>query len=114
ANLASGINAEISVVRVVHPDIRSAAERNRIRMETEQKVRAAGSAELRKYIKEIRVVFDDVVNGICERAAETKADAIVMGVRGNVQWDRAATHIPWAVAHRVIAQATCPVLTLRG
>jgi nucleotide-binding universal stress UspA family protein len=66
-------------------------------------------AHLGKRIREIRLVFDDVVYGICETALETKADAIVMRVRGNVRWDRAATHLPWALAHRVIAKATCPV-----
>jgi nucleotide-binding universal stress UspA family protein len=114
AILAADLDAQVSVIRVVHPDILSIAERCRISKETEEKVKAAGGAELWEHVDEVRLVSDNVVQGICETAVLTKADVIVMGVRGNVRWDRAATHLPWALAHRVIANATCPVLTLRG
>jgi nucleotide-binding universal stress UspA family protein len=49
---------------------------------------------------------------ILQEALDTRADLIVLGVRvasGNLG---AATHLPWATAHKVIAQAHCPVLTI--
>ena len=49
---------------------------------------------------------------ILQEALDGKADLIVLGVRaasGNLV---AATHLPWATAHKVIAQAHCPVLTI--
>ncbi len=46
-------------------------------------------------------------------AKEQQAGLIVMGVRhsGSVV---AATHLPWTTAHKVVAEASCPVLTVRG
>jgi hypothetical protein len=36
----------------------------------------------------------------------------VLGVRAAAGHLGAATHLPWATAHKVIAQAHCPVLTI--
>ena len=47
-------------------------------------------------------------------AAERKADLIVLGVRSAGPHLRAATHLSSAIAHRVIAEAGCPVLTMRN
>ncbi len=46
-------------------------------------------------------------------AEEKKVDLIVMGVRG-AALAAAATRLPWAIAHKVVAQSPCPVLTVRG
>jgi nucleotide-binding universal stress UspA family protein len=46
-------------------------------------------------------------------AAEKAIDLIVMGVRRTAPLF-SATRFPWATAHKVVAQATCPVLTVRG
>jgi nucleotide-binding universal stress UspA family protein len=49
------------------------------------------------------------------RTTETvSADLIILGVRGGGTWGRAATHAPGPVAYNVIAQAPCPVLTIRS
>jgi hypothetical protein len=48
------------------------------------------------------------------RTNRVRASAIVMGVRGGGDWERATTHIPWALAHRIIAGTKYPVLTIRG
>lgn len=47
-------------------------------------------------------------------AKRRQADMIVLGMKG-VEGDLgASTHLPWAVAHKVIVGAKCPVLTVRG
>jgi nucleotide-binding universal stress UspA family protein len=51
---------------------------------------------------------------ILEVAERRKADLIVLGVRRPSGFPGAATHLPIATAHKVVAQATCPVLTVRG
>jgi len=51
---------------------------------------------------------------ILDVAARSKADLIVLGVRQPSGFPGAATHLPIAVAHDVISQAVCPVLTVRG
>ena len=49
---------------------------------------------------------------ILQKAAESEADLIVLGVRPAARHLAAATHLPWATAHKVIAHAQCPVLTI--
>jgi universal stress protein A len=59
------------------------------------------------------VVSDSPAHGILRAAAEHNAGLIVMGANRAAS-ARTAAHIPWAVAHQVICEATCPVLTVRG
>jgi nucleotide-binding universal stress UspA family protein len=49
---------------------------------------------------------------ILEAAQRERADLIILGLRRAKGYLR-ATHLPNAVAHQVISQATCPVLTVR-
>ena len=114
SQLARMFDAKISVIRAVRPDIRSRAERNRITTETKLMIETAAGPALLKRIETIHVEFGHPVKVITGFADRSKADAIVMGIRGGGEWDRATTHIPWALAHRVIAHAACPVLTIRG
>jgi len=46
-------------------------------------------------------------------AAEKKADLIAMGARRS-RHPFALSHLAWAMTHRVLARAKCPVLTVRG
>jgi nucleotide-binding universal stress UspA family protein len=51
---------------------------------------------------------------ILQVAKNRRADLIVLGVRRPTGFPGAATHLPMATAHKVVAQAACPVLTVRG
>jgi nucleotide-binding universal stress UspA family protein len=51
---------------------------------------------------------------ILELAKERGADLIVLGVRDAAKRMGAATHLERTTAHRVVAHAHCPVLTVRG
>jgi nucleotide-binding universal stress UspA family protein len=51
---------------------------------------------------------------ILEVAKQRKADLIVLGVRCPSGFPGAATHLPVATAHKIVAHAECPVLTVRG
>lgn len=114
SGFARKFNCSVSVIRAADPDIQSHLERSRIRKETEEKIEAAADPDLRRRIGKIQVEFAHPAAAIPSFANRLKAGAIVMGVRGGGDWDRATTHIPWALAHRIIAQAKLPVLTIRG
>ena len=58
------------------------------------------------------VHFGPPAECILQEARDSKADLIVLGVRAAAGHLGAATHLPWATAHQVIAQAHCPVLTI--
>lgn len=43
-----------------------------------------------------------------------KTHAIVLGARREGAFTGSATHIPGSIAHQIISNAPCPVLTIRG
>ena len=55
-----------------------------------------------------------VAEKILEVAKKRNADLIVLGVHRPSGFPGAATHLPTAIAHKVVTQANCPVLTVRG
>jgi len=63
---------------------------------------------------ETMVRFGNPGERILEYAKETAADLIVMGVRAPRTGVGLGTHFERATAHRVVTQAICPVLTMRG
>ena len=59
---------------------------------------------------ELAVEFGFTAEEIMVTAAKRSADLILMGVRAG----RAdASHAPWSIAHQVVHEAHCPVLTVR-
>jgi nucleotide-binding universal stress UspA family protein len=62
---------------------------------------------------EFVVRFQFPAEGILELAKEREVDLIVMGVRKSSDTGM-PDHLPWPVASRVVAEAPCPVLTVRG
>ncbi|MFZ0213015.1 MAG: universal stress protein [Candidatus Acidiferrales bacterium] len=56
----------------------------------------------------------DPATRIVTAAKERGADLIVLGVRNATKHLGAATHLERVTAHRVVANAKCPVLTVRG
>ncbi len=60
------------------------------------------------------VEVGEAADKILQVAKEKKAAVIVLGVRPEAGFPGAATHLPIATAHKVVSQALCPVLTVRG
>jgi nucleotide-binding universal stress UspA family protein len=60
------------------------------------------------------VRYGNPAERILEAAMEFEADLIVLGVRNAAGHLGAATHLERTTAHKVVARATCPVLTVRG
>jgi nucleotide-binding universal stress UspA family protein len=56
----------------------------------------------------------DPAEKILQVAVEKKASLIVMGAHPERGFPGASTHLPMAIAHKVVSQATCPVLTVRA
>ena len=57
--------------------------------------------------------FEFPAEGILGFAKERNVNLIVMGVRQSAD-SALPEHLPWPVASQVVAQARCPVLTVRG
>lgn len=69
-------------------------------------------AEL-QYTPETILEFGDPARRILQTACERDADLIVLGARAAEELV-ATTHLPWSTAHQVLANAKCPVLTVRA
>jgi nucleotide-binding universal stress UspA family protein len=81
---------------------------------TREALRALLPAEAEAWCKpEFVARFEFPVEGILRLAEERDVNLIVMGVRksGKIAMQQ---HLPWPIASRVVAQARCPVLTVRG
>jgi nucleotide-binding universal stress UspA family protein len=65
-----------------------------------------------QYPPETMLEFGHAPKCILKIAADREADMIVLGARTSAEVG--TTHLPWSTAHHVIAQAHCPVLTIRG
>lgn len=63
-----------------------------------------------QYAPETLLEFGNAPERILKAAAEREADIIILGAHSS---EIGTTHLPWSAAHQVIAQARCPVLTIR-
>lgn len=73
-----------------------------------------GSAEGIRGIPEAVVEFGEPGERIVAAAGERRADLIVMGIRDADGPIEATTHFRRTTAHKVVAHASCPVLTVRS
>jgi len=112
--ISNALHSKVSVIRAIPRAMEFPGERNRVRKETREAFDAAADCKLRKHTRRISNVFGSPVKAITNFASRTAANAIVMGIRSGGELSRAATHIPWTLAHRVVAEARCPVMTIRG
>jgi nucleotide-binding universal stress UspA family protein len=87
-----------------------------------QELEAAAINRLNLYVEhepglafppKVLVLHGAPADKILEVARKEGAELIVLGVRKNSDTLR-ATHLPAAVAHKVISEAACPVLTIRA
>lgn len=62
---------------------------------------------------EVLVEYGEPAERIVESAKQRGADLIILGVRDAAGHIGAATHLERATAHKVVAHAACPVLTVR-
>jgi nucleotide-binding universal stress UspA family protein len=64
-----------------------------------------------QYAPDLLLEFGPAPERILKVATDREADMIVLGARSSAEVG--TSHFPWSSAHYVIAQAHCPVLTIR-
>jgi nucleotide-binding universal stress UspA family protein len=113
-SLAEEVDARL-VLLYVAPEV-GAKERAEIDIsQVVEDLRALVPAEARLWCRPTAAVsYGDPADRILEAATERDADLIVLGVRDPGVRLGAATHLERAIAHKVVAHARCPVLTVRG
>jgi nucleotide-binding universal stress UspA family protein len=112
-SLAQENQAHLTLLHVVQESA-EVSEHNRARMVEffHKRLRTLLPDEAEMWCEpEIIVEFGEPADTILKVAREMRAEVIALGVR------RAGTfpgHLPPATAYKVVCQATCPVLTVRG
>jgi nucleotide-binding universal stress UspA family protein len=106
--------SRVSLAPYLEQDPRTPYERHRLRELIEQELTAMISPALRQQIEGVAVEFCSPAEGIIDMARGLDADLLVLGVRHGGSFVRAATHGLCSMAAHVIAQAPCPVLTVRA
>jgi nucleotide-binding universal stress UspA family protein len=114
-SLAQEYQANLTLLFLVHPDIQSPAERHRLRGLYESQLRTIVPKDVEQWCKvEFLVDFDIRAHGIVRISDEREMDLIVLGVRGSKALTGLASHLPGPTAYTVVAEAPCPVLTVRA
>jgi len=85
-----------------------------------RKEQALATESLGKWMRELippkngleyEVRFGSVADSVLQMAADRQCDLILLGAHHASNF---ACHLPGAVAHRIVAEAPCPVLTVHG
>jgi nucleotide-binding universal stress UspA family protein len=108
-SLAAQFRARLTMMHVVEGDSRLGTPPEPIDdgvRELQEEISKAALA----YAPEILTEFGSAWYCIVNKAAEREADLIVLGAHPA----DGTTHVPWSTVHRVVAQATCPVLTVHA
>ena len=86
----------------------------------DRKEQALAAESLGKWMRELipprpgleyEVLFGSPAENILKLAADRQCDLIMLGAHHASNF---ASHLPGAVAHRIVAEAQCPVLTVHG
>ncbi|MFI5175893.1 MAG: universal stress protein [Terriglobia bacterium] len=113
-SLAQEHQAQLTLLHLVHPDIHSSSERNRIRASYEMQLHHLIPEESKQECETVAVVeFGTAAEGILTFAERQHSDLIVLGIRRMSGLEWAASHIPSPTAYIVAAQSRCPVMTVR-
>jgi len=114
-SLAQEFQARLVVLHVVRePEAGDLITTNDVAESSEKLMRGYLPDEAELWCKpEYLVAQGDVAAKILEIVKERESDLIVLGVRPETGVPGAATHLPISTAHKVVAQAPCPVLTIR-
>ncbi len=115
-SLAQEHQARLTLLHVVPPPkVGELVHAEQYAESTLRRLRTLVPAEAESWCEpNFRVEHGPEADKIMEVANSLGADLIVLGVRGAEGGMGAATHLMQSIAHQVVTQAQCPVLTVRG
>ena len=114
-SLAEENQAELDILRVVPPQKSGELVHPSELMDaTVRQMKQLFPMEAEAWCKpQYLVEIGEPAQKILQVAELSKADLIVLGVK-RVHRALGVTHIPWTIAHKIVAEARCPVLTVRS
>jgi nucleotide-binding universal stress UspA family protein len=117
-SLAHEDHAHLVVLHVMrHPEARNRKEESRFELSVAEAIHQLYETLPKDlelfYPPEAAVEYGEAADRIITAAQQRRADLIVLGVRDAAGHIGAATHLGHTTAHKVVAHAQCPVLTVR-
>lgn len=109
--LGNEFRARLILMHVFEDYTRLGSDPGRIEKATQKLKELIPVNTLLQHVPETMIEFGHAAERILKVAADREADMIILGARSSA--DVGTSHSPWSSAHRVIAQAHCPVLTIR-
>ncbi|MGB0002064.1 MAG: universal stress protein [Candidatus Acidiferrales bacterium] len=117
-SLARKQNARLVLLHVIQPAPQNGNEENRFELSADEAIRQLHETIPKEvgldYPPEAAVEFGQAAERIVEAAKHHQADLIVLGVRDAKGHLSEVTHLERAIAHKIVAHAECPVLTVRS
>jgi nucleotide-binding universal stress UspA family protein len=111
-SLAARFHAKLIALHVVESVNRSPQDQRREEERATARLRETLALDHAEFPIDLHVSFGHAAEEILRAASERKADVIVMSVRGAGAAPRLSTAFG-SIAHQVLSQARCPVLTVR-
>ena len=109
--LAEDFRARLTLVHVLEDYAQLGSQPGPIEESTRRLHQLIPQNATLQYLPETVLEFGNPADRILKVAGDREADLIVLGARSSA--DVGSTHLPWSSAHQVIANAHCPVLTIR-
>jgi nucleotide-binding universal stress UspA family protein len=110
-SLAGEFHARLTVMHVIEDYTRLGSQSAPMEDNMKRLQALIPKASALPYVPEAVLEFGHAPERILKIAADREADMIVLGAHSSAEIG--TTHLPWSAAPHVIAQAHCPVLTIR-
>ena len=107
-------SAKLTMAHFLAPEADNVYERHQARRRLEHQLTEMIDPQFRGQIEDVVVESCAPSEGMIKLAEGLDADLMVLGVRSGGAFTRAATHGLRSIAPHVIAEISCPVLTVRG
>jgi nucleotide-binding universal stress UspA family protein len=112
--LSANTAARVILAHFLEKEESNVHTRHQLRRIREQELTEMLGPEFRRQIADVIVETSPPAEGMLTMIEELGADLLVLGVRSGGAFTRATTHALLSIAPRVISEARCPVLTIRG
>jgi nucleotide-binding universal stress UspA family protein len=111
--LGESQSARLTLAHFLEEESTNVYERHQARRRLERELTEIVDPSHRRQIEDVVVEACPPNEGMLRMSEGSGADLLVLGVRSGGAFTRAATHGLCSIAPRIIAEASCPVLTVR-
>jgi nucleotide-binding universal stress UspA family protein len=103
--------ARLVMLHVLEPGEESSPNRGEVEAELRARMEQLLGSQAEGLRTEFAVGMGDTAGVIVEASAKRHADLIVLGLKPPMEF---ADRLPWRYAYKIVCDAECPVLTVRG